>query len=188
MSVTLAEYLTQIYEAEAAEETTQEKPQFVINDMDKASWALRKIAQMEAKKKAAMEQAEAESFRISTWLSAQVSDYDREIHRFEQMLRPFAETALAGDKKRSLTLPVGTIGFRKGQPKFEVNEPELLAYVKENAVSYVKIKESVDWSNFKKDMALQADPEGRAITRDGEIVPGVAATPGEDQFYVKVGK
>ena len=184
MTESLAEYMAGTYDTEISQ---QEEPQrFVIDTPDKASWALRKIAQMEAKKKAAQEQADAETMRVKTWLAEQTVDCDKQIAWFEFMLRPFAESALQGEKKRSLTLPAGTIGFRSGQPHFDVNEIELLGYIKERAPGYVKIKESVDWSRFKKEMALQP-VNGKAVTKDGEIIPGIVASDAEDTFYVKTG-
>ena len=183
MTESLAEYMAGAYDTN----TEQEGPQrFVIDSLDKASWALRKIAQMEAKKKAAQEQAEAELLRVNTWLTEQTAGYDKQIAWFEFLLRPFAESALLGEKKRSLTLPAGTMGFRAGQPHFDVNDADLLGYIKECAPGYVKIKESVDWARFEKEMALQP-LNGKAVTKDGEIIPGITASDAEDTFYVKVG-
>ena len=184
----LAEYLLGAYSCpEGAETGEPEKAQFVIDSLDKASWALRKIAQMQEKKAAAIEQADIEFRRVSAWRDEQVAAHDKQIAFFEFLLRPFAEQSLDGEKKRSLKLPAGTMGFRAGQPHYDVNEPELLAYVKASAPEFLKIKESVDWPRFKKDMGLRVDGN-RAVTKEGEIIPGIVASEGEDTFFVKVGE
>jgi len=180
----LAEHLAGTYDNEV-EGQEKESSRFVIDTIDKANWALRKIAQYEEKKKAAQDQADAEIRRIAVWLKDRSEDAERQIAYFQYMLRPFAAAALEGEKKRSLTLPTGTMGFRAGQPHFDVNDTELLEYVKVSAPEYVKVRESVDWARFKKEMNLQPC-NGKAVTKDGEIIPGIAASEAEDTFYVKV--
>lgn len=183
MHESLAEHMAATYDDQISIE--EEKPSFKIDTMDKAIWAMRKIAQAQEKNKAVQAQADAEMFRISAWVKSQKDSNDQQITFFEQLLRPFAEETLKGEKKRSLSLPIGTIGFRKGQEKFERDEEKLLLFVKKSAPTFIKTIESVKWAEFKETIKVDGN---KAVTADGEIVDGVKIEAATDSFYVKVGK
>lgn len=109
-------------------------------------------------------------------------------------LRRYALTQIS-DKKRSVTLPSGTLQFRKQEPKFffddlkEANaqEERLIHFVKHNAYSYLKVKvdESVDWAKFKRQLVI--DDTGEVSFKEtGEIIDGLHAQRLPDKFTVKL--
>ena len=176
VGVNLDEYL---------EEQIEPEEGFKIDDLDKAEWAVRKIACYETSIKEAEELAKKRLRQIDTWLKGIKEDNERQIKFFEELLRPFAEFKLEGSKKRSMKLPCGTLGFRKSQPKYERDEDKLLAWVKDSSPEHLVIKESVNWSSLKKSLVTD---NGKAITCDGEIVTGITVEEQPDTFYVKVGE
>lgn len=166
---------------DSAQESTSND--FVVDNLDKAEWAVRKIASYEAAKREARDLADKRFGQIEEWLDSEIATSDKQIEYLSELVRPFAEARLNGAKKRSLKLPCGTIGFRKAQPKFDFDNDKLLPWAKENAPEQVETKESVKWGELKKTLAFE---QGKAITKDGEIVPGVMVAEQPDSFYVKV--
>lgn len=171
------------------QQETQER--FVVDDIPKAEWALKKIAhynKVKAKRKAEYEQMQADNER---WYQQETADADRQIEYFQSLLRPFAEKELEGSKKKSVALPSGKIGFRAGAQKFflgadEVknDNPALIGFVKSSLPELLKVKESVDWATMKKNLVALSD--GKVITKDGEIVPEMRVEVGDVKFYVEV--
>ena len=71
----------------------------------------------------------------------------------------------------SLKLPSGTIKFIKSKLDYDRDDDELLEYCKENATDFIKIKESVNWIEFKKHLEIKNDI---VINKDtGEIIDGI---------------
>ena len=167
---------------EQAQESTSDV--FIVDNLDKAEWAVRKIASYEAVKREAEDLAKKRIDQIKTWLENEKATNDKQIEYLSELVRPFAEDKLKDAKKRSLKLPCGTIGFRKAQPKFDFDNDKLLPWAKENAPEQVETKENVKWGELKKTLAFE---QGKAITKDGEVVPGVMVAEQPDNFYVQVG-
>ena len=108
-------------------------------------------------------------------------------------LKDYAETRIT-DKKRSVSLPNGTLSFRKQQPKFffdglveaKADDERLVHFVKHNAHQFLKVKvdESVDWANFKRTLAIN-DNGDVYFAETGEFIDGLHAQFLPDKFTVK---
>lgn len=81
----------------------------------------------------------------------------------------------------SYTLPSGKLVVKKVQPEFKKDEAILLEWAKHTAPELVKVEESVRWADLKG----MGKVEGNLFTLDGEIVPGIAVIPKEDEFGVE---
>ena len=154
---------------------------WVPEDDGAADWCLRKIRENESQIAKNELDAKAEVERIQRWLEAVNAPMKKDKEHFENVLREYAEQALEGKKKRSMTLPNGKFGFRKVPPKIKQNDEALLEYAKTSAPDYVKVKESVDWAGLKKSCKQDGD---HYVTPDGEILPGVTVTEQGPKFYV----
>ena len=163
------------------QESTSED--FVVDNLDKAEWVVRKIASYEAATNEAIDLANKRIGQIQLWLSQEKDRNIKQIEYLSELVRPFAESKLKDAKKRSISLPCGTIGFRKAQPKFERNDEELLPWAKASTPDFIETKESVKWNELKKTIKVAGD---KAITEDGEVIPGIVAAEQPDSFYVKV--
>ncbi|WP_371378798.1 host-nuclease inhibitor Gam family protein [Sporomusa aerivorans] len=182
----LAEKLDEYLEEQSG---ATEQQGFVIDTMDRADWAVRKIGVYQQKIDEIQALAESRIKHIQDWAEKETQGNLQQIAFFESLIRPFAEQQLKGSKKRSLNLPSGTVGFRKGGTKFFIDgelvsrkNEKLTKWVKENAVSFLVIKEEADWDELKKTITVLA---GKAATADGEVIPGVVANEQPDSFYVK---
>lgn len=154
-----------------------------VDSMSAADWALRKIRAARMEMENLKKYADSEKARIDMWLKEQTEARQRDVDFFEAQLKPFVADALDGKKAKTMKFPCGSCSFKKSTPSFTKDEAVLLQYVKDNDSQYINVKESVNWAEFKK--TLQFAQDGKMITCDGEVVPGVSYTVGEDTFTVK---
>ena len=116
----------------------------------------------------------------------------------EASLRPYFDTVPATGKKiRSYELRNGILKMTNQEPKYEVDDEEMVAWLKKtNQNNFIKVTEEAKWGDFKK--TLPKDKTGSFLTvtsedgtiqlvnEDGEIVPGVKVIPREDKFSVTI--
>lgn len=150
---------------------------------DQANWCLEKIFEAKMEIMDARAFYEAKKRQLDQWLETTIAPYNRDCEHFEALLAEYAEEALAGKKKRTISLPGGKFGFRKVPAKIDRDETALLAFAETSAPEYVKIKKSVDWAGLKKTCKTDGD---HMVTADGEIVPGVTVTEQPDKFVCEV--
>ena len=167
-----------------------ENEKFIIDDLAKAEWAMKKIAKRQGELVILQEQAERMKADIDKWLLRETTEKQDDISYLENLLKPFAESSIQGTKKKSLALPSGKIGFRAGAKNFVLNGtkvtntmPELITFVKGSSPEFIETKESVKWADYKK--TLNADGD-KVITADGEIIEGMTIQQSEPKFYVDV--
>lgn len=159
----------------------QEKDSFVVDSMEKADWVLSKIAKCRARMQENEAYAKKQIEKFTTWLDEVNAMENESISYFENVLKPYLESAIVGTKKKSVKLPNGTIGFRRST-NFVKDDSALLDYIKSNAPAYVKIKESVDWTGFKNTCKVDGN---KLVTEDGEIVPAVTVME-VNTLYTKI--
>lgn len=150
---------------------------------DQANWCLEKISEAKAEIMDARAFYEAKKRQLDQWLENTIAPYNRDREHFESLLAGYAEEALDGKKKRTISLPGGKFGFRKVPAKIDRDAAALLEFAESSAPEYVKVKKSVDWAALKK--TCKADG-GHMVTADGEIVPGVTVTEQPDKFVCEV--
>ena len=160
-----------------------EKERFAVTDMSSAEWCLKRIAWHKKRKAAAEEFVANEQAKLQEYLAKVVSEENGSITYFEELLRPFALQQLDGSRKKSVTLPSGTLSFKKAPPDYQKDDDALLTFVKNSTPEYLKVKEIVNWTEFKKTCRVEGS---RLITADGEIVDGVEVVERPDVFTVKV--
>lgn len=134
-------------------------------------------------------QADAEYQKMESWYAHMVEKAkekrDRKVAWAESNLRAYFDLVPAKVTKTQKTydLPSGKLVLKHQEPKYDTRDEELVPWLKANRPELVKIKESSDWANLKKE--LKVSPDGTAMaTEDGEIVPGITVTPREDKFTV----
>lgn len=139
---------------------------------------------------ALIRQADAEYQKWESWYAHMVEKAkekrDRKVAWAESNLRAYFEIVPAKVTKTQKTydLPSGKLVLKHQEPKYDTNDEELVPWLKKNKMpELVKVKESADWANLKKQ--LKVSPDGLSmVTEDGEIVPGITVTPREDKFTV----
>lgn len=150
---------------------------------DQANWCLEKISEAKMEIMDARAFYEAKKRQLDQWLENTIAPYNRDCEHFEAILAGYAEEALAGKKKRTISLPGGKFGFRKVPAKIDRDETFLLTFAESCAPEFIKVKKSVDWAGLKKTCKIDGD---HMVTADGEIVPGVTVTEQPDKFVCEV--
>lgn len=167
------------------------KPKFIIDNLGKANWALKKIAALRYDLDKVNNLANAEIEKIKEWQTKEKTRINSEIMSFETRLRPFAEAAVADKKKKSVNCPNGVFGFRDKAASFEVvNEAKLLDDLKKECPEYIRVKQEVAWSELKQSLQLIVDEETGAqtiITAAGQLIENVRYVPAQPTFYTKTG-
>lgn len=154
-----------------------------VDSMSSADWAIRKIRARRMEIEELKKFAEEQKSNIDSWLKEETESLQADIDFFEAKLKPFVADALEGKKSKTMKFPCGSCSFKKTAPKFTKDEEVLTQWVLLNDKDYINTKYSVNWAEFKK--SLQFAQDGKMITSDGEVVPGVSYTVEEDSFTVK---
>ena len=170
-----------------------EKKPFTVTDEASAEWCLEKLEENAKARALIEEQYQRMIARHEKWRADALAEIDGSDAHLKGLLEPWVAEKIADGKKKSVKLPSGVIGFRAGgktwkmgDEKIEATTPALLAFVKENDASFVKVQESVRWGDYKK--TLNEMKDGRVATSDGQIIEGMTVTQGAPSFYVEVAK
>lgn len=170
-----------------------EKGRFAVTDEASAEWCLEKLEENAKARALIEEQYQRMIARHEKWRADALVEIESGDIYLKGLLEPWAAEKIADGKKKSVKLPSGTVGFRAGgetwkmgDEKVEATTPALLAFVKENDASFVKVQESVRWGDYKK--TLKEMKDGRVATSDGQIIEGMTVTQGAPSFYVEVAK
>lgn len=170
-----------------------EKERFTVTDEASAEWCLEKMEENAKARALIDEQYKRMIERHEKWRADALAEIDGSDAHLKSLLEPWVAEKIADGKKKSVNLPSGRVGFRAGgetwkmgAEKIEATTPALLAFVKENDDSFVKVQESVRWGDYKKTLNIMKD--GRVATSDGQIIEGMTVTKGVPSFYVEVAK
>lgn len=154
-------------------ENSDENNEFVIDNDEKAEWALRKIAE---------ERKEAQ--RYIDVCKSMILEYEEKIRKEEERLSKktsyfegkLQQYFLCVQHKSTKTqkiykLPGGTLRLKYQQPEFKRDEEKLLNWLKENKLmDFIKVKETPNWAELKKNIKISGDT---AVSEDGQIIEGV---------------
>lgn len=168
---------------------TEEQQGFVIDTAEKADWAIRKIIRLQQKNDDVKQLAEMQINKIKQWQVQESEGNDSSIQYFTSLLEPYAKSQLNG-KSKTVKMPSGSISFRAVSPEYVIagskvdgNNIKLLEYIRQSDVEYLKIEESVNWTEYKKTLTLTST--GQIITSDGEILGFMSALELPDSISVK---
>ena len=140
---------------------------FKVNDLSSATWCFRKLRALEAKKAEIEEVAAKEIEYIEKWKEEQLKQYASDTEFFEGAISAYFVEERAKDKKFKLSTPYGKVTSRKAKKWLYEDEEELKAYIKENDIDAIRIKEEIDKTSLKK---ICKD----GVNQDtGELLPGV---------------
>jgi hypothetical protein len=144
-------------------------------------WLLEQARAVELESQELREVARRRTQMIRSWAEEEERKLQRQMEYLESKARLLvgADTAhfqrIYGVRKKSLSLPHGTVGFRASRDTVAItDEQEALEYSKSNGLEF-GIKEYP----YKKALTQHWQESGLA---DG---PGWEAVPGEDQFVLK---
>lgn len=165
------EQAIEIDDFEIVEEPAREP--FVVDNDDKADWAMRKLASIRRKQTQNKAIFDRELERITEWLQKVNTALERDAEWFESNLMPYALLERSNGRK-SVVLPHGTIKTTAGRPKIEIeNEDALKEWAEKNLPEILRHKVELD----KKALNALITEENKVISTQGEIVPLVRVEP-----------
>lgn len=167
-------------EKSLAEAMENNNSPYLENDAD-ADSVLHKIQRLNRGIDYVRKIAEQQIQKIVAWRDEQIINRQEAISSEQNLLQLYAEERLKNSKRKSVSLPSGKFGYRKQPPKITHDDTILLAFAKEAAPQFVKIKESVDWAGLKKSCVIDQD---KMIDENGEVLPGITIEQQEPKFYV----
>lgn len=163
---------------EEYEEDQDEYQGFVVDDDGKAEWCLTKIREAKAdlKKWEAHYKAQADAIK---------KEYARRTASLERKLAEYFQKVDHHKTKtqESYKLPSGKLVLKQQEPEYDIDKEKTIPWLKENMPEFVKVVEDVDWMNLKKKVAAF---NGGVVDENGEMIPGITATPRDDIFKVEV--
>lgn len=179
MSVSLDEALDRF-----ADQTPEQRETFIVDDDQKASWAMRKLRGIRAHKAANQAIADEEIARINDWLANANASLDNDERYFTTLLISYARWSRDKEDRKSIVLPHGKVVSRMGQPKWEVDTETFLKWADANREELVRIKVEPNLSEAKKVLEVV---NGNAIDpKTGEVAQGVTVHPAEITYSVEV--
>ena len=149
---------------------------FTIDNLNKASWAVSKILEAEARIAQRTGLAKEFKSRIDVWLDSASKQDEDSISYLSFLLEPYVKNEISKlHNSKTLSLPTGTASFRKLPDRLEImDNSTALTYCEAEHPEAVIIKKELDKSILKDLILKQAEP-----------IPGIEAELGIDKLYVK---
>lgn len=163
--------------SELAEKFEEQEEILCLDDMS-AEMLLRQI-----------DEANAECERMVSWYKTMIervqAKRDNTVAWAENSLRAYFEMVPKKTTKtqQSYELPSGKLVLKAQEPAYELDDNDLLPWLKKSLPELVKVKETADWANLKKQLKVTPDGKGM-FTEYGEVVPGIKVTEREPKFTV----
>jgi phage host-nuclease inhibitor protein Gam len=168
---------------------TEEEQRFTVDNDQKADWAARKVAEIEADtaKWEKFYQEQIEKIRKANEFRAEY---------FRRMLKDYFYTVphKMSKTQSSYQLPSGKLIMKAQGPEYKRDDETVMKWVYETSNTphqFINTKETLNWSALKK--ALEGEDgiaivDGQVATPDGEIVPGITVVERPNVFKVEVSK
>lgn len=136
-------------------------------------------------------EANAQYEKMEAWFDLQKSKAkeirDNTVAWAERGLRAYLDMVPAKKSKTQISyeLPGGKLVLKQQEPKYEnPDEEATVKWLKASGnAEYVKVKETPNWADMKKDMKVKVVGD-TVCTEDGEVIPGMKATAREPKFTV----
>lgn len=164
---------------------------FTVDSMEKADWAVRKIARERRRLAEARELAKAERSRIDEWEAEQTQRCETATAFFEDLLQNYHRRLLDDDPKaKTVRLPSGELVARKLPDSLICDGgDDTIEWTEQHEPDAVVVRKTVDRSKMKRRLGVGSNerPEGfEAIDpATGEVVPGFWFQVGAVSFKVR---
>lgn len=133
---------------------------FRIDNDKTADWAINQIHEAEDERDRLITLAEEKIKDLTDRIEELKAKCDNETAYLRSCLAEYFTTVPTKETKtqKSYKLISGTLIFKKPSAKINHNDEALIKYLEENdGLDYIKIKKSVDWAEFKKQLIIDGD-------------------------------
>lgn len=157
---------------------------FIIDNDQKAEWAIKKVLEERAERDRLLELVEIEIARLKEQAEDINTRYAEKTDYLMTMLNNYAQTVNCKETKTQKTYQLlsGKLVYKIPQKKLTPSE-SLLEWCKVNAPEYVKIEEKVAWGDIKAKMQIVDDKA--VFTDTGEFIDCIDVTETEPSFDIK---
>lgn len=182
----------------AAEPRQAPADRFVVDDDHKADWTLRKLAQLDARKRERAAFVAAEMERLQAWQAHEHDKDERFAEYLTALLRPYydqlKEQGVVTAKQKAYKFPHGTLTARLAPIEWDVDETTLLAWAEAtDPETLVRVTKAPAWHVIKPKLIPASDAPRAEATMEvidmqtGEVrvvpVPGVRVKPGPREVF-----
>lgn len=176
-------FVPQIADNEMTEDEIAER--FKITSKDQANYYVRKVKELELEEAEieAMAQHQLERLQenIRLWKEKELKKLQYPKQFFIGLLETFAEEQLQDAKKKTLSLPNGSIGFKKQRDEYHYDDKLLTEFLSHSKYAHEETVIKINKTDLKKDLSVV---DGKAYL-EGTLVPGIEVTEKEPKFEVK---
>lgn len=166
------------------DEKPEQRPEYIVDNDQKADWCLRQIKEKQEELERWTEHYKMLSQQITDQINADIAYFEAQLERyfFHLMNDNFTK---ATKTQVTYSLPTGKLVLKHPDPEYKHDDETLIPWLEKNAPEFIKVKRSTDWDALKKTLILNGT---EMITADGEVVPGITATPRPDVFKTSIPK
>lgn len=154
------------------DEPEEGKQEFKIDSDYLADWALKKIKEEQAEHDRLVDLANKEIEEMKKQIDLLDLALEKRTGYLKSKLYEYFQTVehKATKTQENYKLLSGSLVWKKPTQKLVPDKDKLLAYVKEhNMPEFVKVKEEVDWANYKKECEIS---DGKVVNFEtGELLP-----------------
>jgi len=162
-------------------EIEEEKAYFKIENLESASWAFKKLQELNKQFDTNNIFANKELNKILEWQKKENETIESSKLYFEGLLQEYYRGLKADNPKAKISTPWGRVSSRKQPDKWTYNELDTIAWLKANQRnSLIRIKEELDKTEFKKLYSKGVDLE------TGEQIPGIKIEQQEEKIVISV--
>ena len=155
-----------------------------VTDDGSAEWAMRHLAALWAERQRVTHQAAAWMEPIQRWEEQQLAPIEKKVAFFRGHLERYglAVRESSGDEIKSVSLPSGKIATRVSEQRPVVESEDLAvkwATETPGADALIETRQRIRAGELAKRVRVITHDDGTAtvVDVDGEVVPGVVATP-----------
>ena len=184
----VSEEMEKIAAADDGQEAAQEKKAFVIDDDNKADWAIRKIDEEKQEFNRIRELAEEQTARIEQKVEAAERRFNQRTSYLRSLLDSYFMQVPHRKTKtqESYRLLSGSLVLKLPKVKPVYEEDELVEYLKESGMpDYIKTEEKARWGELKKLLDL-SQGKHPVIKDTGELVECIRVEETPAEFKVEV--
>ncbi|SET20489.1 host-nuclease inhibitor Gam family protein [Enterocloster clostridioformis] len=184
----VSEEMEKIAAADDGQEAAQEKKAFVIDDDNKADWAIRKIDEEKQEFNRIRELAEEQTARIEQKVEAAERRFNQRTSYLRSLLGSYFMQVPHRKTKtqESYRLLSGSLVLKPPKVKPVYEEDELVKYLKESGMpDYIKTEEKARWGELKKLLDL-SQGKHPVIKDTGELVECIRVEETPAEFKVEV--
>lgn len=159
------------------EEMTREEAEYFTKKYIEAA------NEIEKAKEAAKQYIEQQQEKVNNWLEKVNKSNEFYLSVYGEALKAYASKEMDKTGKKSIKLIEGTLSFRKAQDKYEYNEEELRASLKDNHIE--DFFEAVEPKIKKAELKKAGTVINNKLYINDTLIEGVTITPQDKTFTIK---